>query len=299
VGLDAWPFFFDVSLTLEKPLDMPLVLRDAHAGRTLGRFAYRDALMWTAALDYRLALESPRFEIAPAEEHVPPIATASIDGRFVAPGEATTLTTAGTRLDLQAGSRFYPGPLLLRALGAPEVPGLPAAAQASELLPAGEALDAPAVLSFDARTVLDPDFRRLGIYRWDPVSGRWSYEGGDLDSAARTISLRFHRYGRFALLRDDSPPVVTEVLPVEGSRGVDRRPRLSAKVQETGVGLNFDGVEFILDGRSLESEFDPDRETARPFEPPFLGPGRHHLVVIATDRAGNASAPVSVSFEVR
>ena len=297
--VEAWPRFFDVSLTLEKPLDTPLVLREAGGGGMLGRLAYRDGLVWTAALDYRLATEPSRFEITAAAEGAPAIATASIDGRFAAPGEAMTLTAAGVRLDLQAGSRFYPGPMWLRALGAPDVPGLPAAAQAIDLLPAGEALDAPATLSFDAGSTPDPDLRRLGVYRWDPVTDRWSYEGGEIDSAARAVSLRFHRYGRFALLRDDSPPVVTEVLPADGARGIDRRPRLSARVKEIGVGLDHDGVAFTLDGRSLESEFDPDRDTARPFDPPSLGPGRHHLVVVATDRAGNASAPVAVSFEVR
>ena len=49
----------------------------------------------------------------------------------------------------------------------------------------------------------------------------------------------------------------------------------------------------------LESEFDPDRGLSKVLEPPRLSPGTHHLRVVATDLAGNASQPVEGDFEVR
>jgi hypothetical protein len=72
------------------------------------------------------------------------------------------------------------------------------------------------------------------------------------------------------------------------------------RVEEIGEGLDFDGAAFVLDGGTLlESEFDPDRGVARVLEPASLTPGPHRLTVTATDRAGNLSEPVSVSFVVR
>ncbi|HZM69061.1 MAG TPA: hypothetical protein VFB95_01705, partial [Candidatus Cryosericum sp.] len=72
-----------------------------------------------------------------------------------------------------------------------------------------------------------------------------------------------------------------------------------AQIEEIGKGLGPDGVSFVLDGAPLESEFDPDRHTARPFAAPVLQPGWHHLRVVATDRAGNVSTPLEARFEVR
>jgi hypothetical protein len=74
---------------------------------------------------------------------------------------------------------------------------------------------------------------------------------------------------------------------------------VKARVEDEGKGLDFDGVVFAIDGRRLESEFDPDRGLAHCLDPPALAPGRHHIRVQATDRAGNRSAAVEGDFEVR
>src|SRR5262249_44873509 len=138
----------------------------------------------------------------------------------------------------------------------------------------------------------------LGIYRWDALKTSWLYEGGEIDAAGRSVSLSFRRYGRFALLLDSSPPVITGTRPGAGAAGVDPRERLEATVAELGKGLNFDGVAFVLDGVPVESEFDPDRGLSRVLPGPPLAPGRHTLEVTATDLAGNSSAPVRTSFTV-
>src|SRR5207245_7972036 len=147
--------------------------------------------------------------------------------------------------------------------------------------------------------IAQPDQRALGIYRWDGLTSRWNFEGGDPVPDQAGVTLKLHRYGRFALLRDESPPVVDEVSPAAGSVGLPRRLPVWAHVSEIGKGLDYDGVSFDLDGVSLESEYDPDRGCSRVLEPPLLAPGRHTLTVIATDRAGNSSAPSVISFLVR
>ncbi len=228
-----------------------------------------------------------------------PLATLLGEARLYRLGVADMLheESGAARIDIPAGGRFFPGPVVLRNGGTPAPPaGLRPVGEAIDLLPDGEALDARGTVAFR----VDPaagDPRRLGIYRYDDSTRRWGFEGDDGEPGAGTASIPFRRYGRFAVLADESAPEILEVRPRGG--GVGRRPALSVRVAEVGKGLNWDGVRLVLDDRPIASEFDPDRMTARPFEPPALDPGRHRLTVTATDRAGNTSEPVTVEFVVR
>jgi hypothetical protein len=219
--------------------------------------------------------------------------------RLFRPGvqEALRQEAGSARVEIPAGGRFFPGPLVLRRAPIADLPaGLRAAGEALDLLPPSEALDARGTLAFRVEaTAGDP--RRLGIYRYDDAGRRWGFEGDDSEPATGMVSIPFRRYGRFALLADDAAPEILEVRPRGGTVG--RRPALSARIAEVGKGLGWDGVRFTLDDRPIVSEFDPDRGVARPFEAPALEPGRHRMTVVATDRAGNTSAPVTVEFVVR
>src|SRR5258706_2143089 len=213
------------------------------------------------------------------------------------PGHSLDYPGLGFTLHLPEKGRFYPGPLVVRTERIQGEERLPAIADAVDILPDGEALDDRATLSFDlSRGAIPPV--SLGVYRWDAKSGHWSYEGGDLEDEGSRLSLRFRRYGRFALLQDASPPELREIRPAEGARLTTRRPAFGATVLEIGMGLNFDGVVFELDGRGLESEFDPDRAVSKVLDPPLLSAGPHHLKVTAVDRAGNRSTPVERDFRI-
>jgi hypothetical protein len=199
-------------------------------------------------------------------------------------------------LDLPAGARFFPGPIALATLPARDVPdGLAAVGPAIDLLPAGEALSARATLAFDAPP--GEAVQKLGIYRWDAIGHRWDFEGSTIDPSGRP-ALSFRRYGRLALLRDDAAPHLDDLRPKAGAI-VGRTPLLQARVEDTGTGLDWDGVRFVLDGRPLVSEFDPDRDLSRVVEAAPLPPGHHRLEVTAVDRAGNVSPAARVDFEVR
>jgi hypothetical protein len=216
--------------------------------------------------------------------------------RQAAPERALHLDADRFHLDLPVGARFFPGPLAVVTLPARDVPdGLVAVGTAIDLLPAGEALSAKATLAFDARP--GEAVSRLGIYRWDPIGHRWDFEGNAIDPGGRP-SLSFRRYGRLALLRDDAAPRLDDLRPKAGAI-VGRTPLLQARVEDTGTGLDWDGVRFVLDGRPLVSEFDPDRGLSRVVEAAPLLPGRHRLDVTAVDRAGNVSPAARVDFEVR
>jgi hypothetical protein len=216
--------------------------------------------------------------------------------RQAAPDRAVRLDENRFHLDLPVGARFFPGPIAVVTLPARDVPdGLVAVGAAIDLLPAGEALSAKATLAFDAPP--GEPVQRLGIYRWDPIGHRWDFEGNAIDPGGRP-SLSFRRYGRLALLRDDAAPRLDDLRPKAGAI-VGRTPLLQARVEDTGTGLDWDGVRFVLDGRPLVSEFDPDHDLSRVVEAPPLPPGRHRLEVTAVDRAGNVSPAARVDFEVR
>ena len=217
--------------------------------------------------------------------------------RFVRPGEAAHLEGGHFWIDIPSGSRFAPGPLVVRTVSVTGLPeGLRAVHDAVDVLPEGEALDARATLAFDVGET--PEVRDLGVFRWDAVTARYGFESDEFHAPQRAMVVPFRRYGRFALLRDEAAPVIRSVRPIAGET-VGRRPEFAAWVDDTGKGLRFDGVAFTLDEARLESEFDPDRGVSRPFEAPVLSPGRHHLRVVATDRAGNVSPAVEVDFTAR
>jgi murein DD-endopeptidase MepM/ murein hydrolase activator NlpD len=201
----------------------------------------------------------------------------------------------GYFVDLPAGARFFTGPLVVRVTDAAAVAaGLLALSPAVELLPDGESLEAAGRMGFPLAAGTPPE--KTGVFRFDAGSGRWGYEGDRLEAGAMVQT--FRRYGRFALLRDDAAPVVSDVDPAPG-RTVGTGPSLSARASDAGKGIDWDGVRFELDGRRLVSEFDPDRGLSKVVERVTLTPGTHRLVVTAIDRAGNSAAPITREFVAR
>jgi len=201
----------------------------------------------------------------------------------------------GYFVDLPAGARFFSGPLVVRIAEAPAVPaGLVPLSPAVDLLPDGESLDVPGRIGFRLAAGSAPE--QDGVFRFDAGAGRWGYEGDRFESGS--IVQPFRRYGRFVLLRDQAPPVLSDVEPATG-RMVGPGPALLARVTDAGKGLDWNGVRFELDGRALVAEYDPDRGVAKVVESLSLPPGPHRVVVVATDRAGNRSEPVEREFVVR
>lgn len=295
--VDAWPSFLDVLARADTLAGPALFLAAGPATSPIAPFDYRAKHLWGAAASYaQIAGRSP-LSVVVAESRTPAVPLV-LDVRWGEVDQPLVYRGPGFTLSLPAGGRFFAGPLVVRTEGIPGPGPLPAVSDAVDVLPEGEALKDPATLEFDLIPGAVPP-ESLGIYRYDRGRERWGFEGGDLDPARGGMSLRFRRYGRFALLQDASPPVLLEVRPAPGSRGLPRRLAVQARVEDDGKGLNFDGVTIAIDNLPLESEFDPDRGLARGIAPLTLAPGRHHIRVEAIDRAGNHSAVVEGDFEVR
>ncbi|MFN8587948.1 MAG: hypothetical protein U0704_09115, partial [Candidatus Eisenbacteria bacterium] len=127
----------------------------------------------------------------------------------------------------------------------------------------------------------------VGLYRRAP-GGTWEYvRGQSWDATARLFRAETATLGEFALLRDVSPPVVRTVRPPRRALpGAYSRWALAARVSEAGSGVDAAESRFVVDGRAVPSEWDPDADELRwrPLVPP--APGTHTYEVIVRDRAG-------------
>jgi hypothetical protein len=65
------------------------------------------------------------------------------------------------------------------------------------------------------------------------------------------------------------------------------------------MGIDDSRTAVILDGKSLESEYDPDRGTVTAPLTGTLRPGKHHFSISAFDRAGNPSRTFKGQFFIR
>jgi hypothetical protein len=136
----------------------------------------------------------------------------------------------------------------------------------------------------------------VSLYRFD--GDDWSYVGSEHRSAEGEswIGADVKRLSQFALARDTVAPTVEWVSPAmaitaissagTGSAPGGTRPLLRARVKDAGAGFREDDLTFLIDGRPVPSEWDPDTGDLRytPRQP--LAPGRHVLIAQAKDRAG-------------
>ena len=205
--------------------------------------------------------------------------------------------------DGMAEARFEPGrvytPLFARAepVRAEARPDLPLVGNAYRFTPDDVPFDGKASLTLRVPPGFDRP-RRLGLYRRTD-SGPWRFVDNRVDAEAGAVSGEVGAFSTFGLLLDETPPVIADLNPVDGSKGVDRQPLLSAVIRDAGSGIwREEDIALTLDGKRLMAVYDPDGElvAARPRKP--LRPGKHRLEVTVRDICGN-EARASSAFVVR
>ncbi len=96
--------------------------------------------------------------------------------------------------------------------------------------------------------------------------------------------------GFFAAVLDNEPPRLKFLTVADGRSYDNRRPAVNFVIDDTLSGIGDDRDIIIeVDGNWLIPEYDPEtgQVLSKPLEP--LSPGRHHLGIRVTDRAGNLS----------
>jgi len=128
---------------------------------------------------------------------------------------------------------------------------------------------------------------RVGLYRLD--GGSWQWAGAHRQQTERVVRGESRRLGCFALFRDLALPNI-KILPPEPPP-TKRRPysrwAVEAIASDAGSGIDASESYLEIDGRRVPTEWDSEagRLRWRPLEPPVRG--RHDVVGVATDHAGN------------
>jgi hypothetical protein len=206
------------------------------------------------------------------------------------------LQAFGAELEIPAGALFDRQTLVLHSEIQEPPEGLTLRGGPVRLRPDGTVFRRPVRLRLQARTA-PPDLHRLGIFRWDPRRNRWSFQGPADPGSGGSDRISIRQGGTYALLEDSRAPRLGDSFPRPGG-SVTPGAKLWVDVDELGKGLDWDGVEFRLDGRKLIAVFDPDRDRAEAGLETPLPAGAHRLRLMATDRAGNRSVPMEVGFVV-
>ncbi|MDE2997570.1 MAG: M23 family metallopeptidase [Gemmatimonadota bacterium] len=139
---------------------------------------------------------------------------------------------------------------------------------------------------------------RLGIYRLTR-GGTWAFVGNRAVRGRHAVAAEVSSFSTYALLLDETPPLVRIRHPAPRAKVSDRRPRLVANIGDRGSGIRREeDILMHLDGKRLIAEYDPEagQVKARPRQP--LTAGTHKLEVVVTDACGNRTRAVR-SFTVR
>jgi hypothetical protein len=129
---------------------------------------------------------------------------------------------------------------------------------------------------------------RLAIYRYDPRSRDWVFEGGKHDEPDELVTAECNLVGRFALLADRQPPTIRHVKPGRGQQTKDRQPLIQFEMFDdlSGIGSDADVI-MTIDGEWTVVEWDPNTRMAKARPRAPLSPGEHRVEIAAKDRAGN------------
>ncbi|MFQ6615361.1 MAG: M23 family metallopeptidase [Fidelibacterota bacterium] len=145
------------------------------------------------------------------------------------------------------------------------------------------------------QSVEDPS--GLGIFYYDNRKG-WTYLPSRF-SRSRLGGMFFtsvYSLESVAILKDTRMPVIKDIYPGHGGRYEAEDVRvLSAVVDDELAGIGDDrAIEMTLDDTPVLFEYQPIKKsvTFRLDEP--LVPGRHKLVITATDQVGNSSTEVAI-----
>ncbi len=237
----------------------------------VGDRVWQAAFAPTRSAAYVLRVSHPR--IAPNEKTV----HAALRGM-----EEQTLSFDELQLRIKPVSPF--GVLFVHAENetSPQNLAIPLRGRAWRIWPEESPIDAQVALSLP----LPPDVDKpacAGLYR-DSGSG-WRYVGQRQRGGLLTAEVR--NFGVYAVLEDNSPPVIAVVSPPEGYQAQTQRPILKATIADVGSGIA--DFSITANGRWLLALYDPDEDRLEWEQDHPLDAGDNEIVFQVTDNAGNVT----------
>lgn len=128
---------------------------------------------------------------------------------------------------------------------------------------------------------------QLGIFKYQPGRNRWNYVPTQKVAETGYLGSRVITGGIFALLRDIYPP---EIHFRKGPKvRLETCEKLFVRLRDRGKGIDDQTVAVFLNGRKVDSEYDPDWGHIQIDALGGLLRGKNELRVQAADYAGNRS----------
>ncbi len=175
--------------------------------------------------------------------------------------------------------------------------GLPVIGEVYDFRPAGCPLEKRGSIRIqypvDANNV-----QQLGIFWWDAIKQRWYFMDDRRDSKAHSLTAKIIYPSIYAILRDTVKPVISRLKPESGSTVNASLDEVSARISDRGKGVDEGSIVVTLDGKRVDGEYDPDRDTYTYELTGKLSAGKHTLVVNASDKAGHAAVSKTSTFVV-
>jgi hypothetical protein len=128
---------------------------------------------------------------------------------------------------------------------------------------------------------------QLGIFKYHPLGKSWSYVKTQKVPEAGYLGSRVLTGGVFALLRDIYPPEIR--FRSRQVRHFATCEKLVARLRDRGKGIDERTVAVFLNGRKVDSEYDPDWGHIVIAGTKKMRRGKNDLLVKAADFAGNRS----------
>jgi len=127
---------------------------------------------------------------------------------------------------------------------------------------------------------------KSGLCWLDKEENKWVWLDNSFED--NTLTAWSTGGGSFAAVIDYDPPTIRRLSIINGRQYRDPRPYVNFIIEDTLSGIGDDtAIRIEIDGQWLIPEYDPEsgRCISRPLKP--LEPGKHHLGIMVTDRAGN------------
>jgi hypothetical protein len=260
--------------------DLSLTLRAASETREMDMF--QDGIQAFHAELMGSGLEGPVNMIVGYDGHM--LVDSTINLYPAIPGRSLNALSDDSTLSVmfKDGSAFYPA-YIFPSNG---VRGFVLGGRALiyDVEPAFFIAESPVIFNFDLGR-LGFDEATVGVYGYSVHNDKWGFIGKTEGSrlAAEGFGL-----GRIALVEDDEPPIISNVLPRGRIRS--RKPQLSCTIRDRISGVDTDqGLSMEIDGIWVPAEFDPDTGKYSYRVKNNLRPGRHSLEIESYDRQGNVN----------
>ena len=195
---------------------------------------------------------------------------------------ARTFNAEGVSARIEPSSPY--GVLFLRAdhpKNTVTVP-LPMRSKPISLWPSAMPINAPIQLTFPVPAAVK-NIDRAGVYR--ELGGKWSFEGANRVSGHFVLDTQ--QLGTYAILEDNQPPAISEILVEKIKDQPLKRPTLHASVNDVGSGISE--VTVTCDGHWLLCAYDPERNCVDWERDEDLPEGATTLTFSAKDKAGNTT----------